>query len=54
MRDKRSDRCPKCGGTMRVLDGRERTVPGGVWYELICPRCLYRFDEFRPRRSKRT
>lgn len=45
-------RCPKCGGEMRDL-GRERTVHGGVWYELRCPRCNHTADEFKPRREKR-
>lgn len=47
-------RCPKCDGNMRVFDGRERTVRGGIWYVMACPRCHYVFDLFRPRRSKPT
>lgn len=53
MMDIRPPRCPKCDHKMRVMDGRERTVRGGVWYVLVCPRCLYTFDTFKPRRSKR-
>ena len=51
MRDRRVDRCPKCGGEMRRVHYSERTVRGGVWYEVMCQQCLYRMDEFKPRRS---
>lgn len=49
MRNRKADLCPKCGARMRVIDGRDRTVPGGTWFEWACPRCLHREDEFRPR-----
>ena len=48
----KSVRCPKCEGSMRVFRGRERTVPGGIWYMLYCPRCLHVHDYFKPRRSR--
>ena len=44
-------RCPKCGGEMKDI-GRDRTVRGGTWYVLVCPRCCHIYDEFKPRRSK--
>lgn len=53
MRVRRVPRCPRCGGGMAVHDGRERTVAGGTWYELQCPRCLYVSDLFWPRRGRR-
>lgn len=43
-------KCPKCGGEMRDV-GRDRTVPGGVWYVLWCPRCQHQADLFKPKRS---
>ena len=46
-------RCPKCGGEMRDI-GRDRTVRGGTWYVLWCPRCQHQADEFRPRRTKKS
>lgn len=49
---KKSERCPKCGGEMRRVQYSERTTSGGVWYELMCQRCLFRMDEFKPRRKK--
>lgn len=49
----RKPRCPKCGGDMGVIWGRERTVRGGTWYVFACPRCLYVFNHFRPRRTKK-
>lgn len=45
-------KCPKCGGEMRDI-GRDRTVRGGVWRVLLCPRCAHMYDEFRPRRSEK-
>lgn len=36
---------------MRRVHYSERTVRGGVWYEVMCQQCLYRMDEFKPRRS---
>lgn len=46
--------CPRCGRRMGVLDGRERTVPGGVWAETRCPNCGLVRDVFRarPKRQK--
>ena len=35
---------------MERLDGRERTLRDGTWWELRCPRCLFAMDEWRPRR----
>lgn len=32
-------RCPRCGCDMRLNDGRERTVPHGIWFEIRCPNC---------------
>ena len=43
-------RCPKCGAQMRYT-GRDRTVRGGVWHVLACPKCLHVHDYFRPKRS---
>lgn len=53
MRDRKRDCCPRCGNQMRVLWGRERTVPGGTWYDVICPNCLHRVDYFKPNRRRR-
>lgn len=53
MRVRKVPRCPRCGDRMAVHDGRERTVAGGTWYELQCPRCLYVSDLFWPRRGRR-
>lgn len=36
---------------MRVVDFSERTVPGGMWYEVMCTSCLFREDAFKPRRK---
>ena len=44
-------RCPKCGGQL-AYTGRDRTVRGGTWYVLVCPKCKHVEDYFRPRRSK--
>ncbi len=46
-------RCPKCGDTMRLLENSQRTVPLGTWFEVICPRCRYRVDVYKPRRTNR-
>ena len=54
MRVRKVPRCPRCGDRMAVHDGRERTVAGGTWYELQCPRCLYVSDLFWPKRGKPT
>ncbi len=51
MRDRRHDLCPKCGGTMRRVQFSERTVRGGMWYEVMCQGCCFRMDVFKPRRS---
>lgn len=45
-------KCPKCGQDMKDI-GRDRTVRGGVWRVLVCPRCQHMYDEFRPRREQR-
>jgi predicted Zn finger-like uncharacterized protein len=44
-------KCPQCETRMRVLENSQRTVRGGVWYEVICPNCLLRKDAFKPRRT---
>lgn len=44
-------RCPRCGGSMRMVEGSDRTVKGGEWYVIRCDRCLFSMDEWRPRRT---
>lgn len=51
MRSARFRKCPRCDGEMRDM-GRDRTVVGGTWYVIQCPRCLYVMDVFRPSRGK--
>lgn len=50
MRDRKIDLCPRCGGMLRELEDNKRTVRGGVWTVLFCPRCLHVEDKFRRRR----
>lgn len=50
MRDRKVDLCPRCGGMLRELEDNKRTVRGGVWTVLFCPRCLHVEDKFRRRR----
>ena len=47
----RKVRCPKCGAQMPMVPHSARTVVGGIWFERMCPTCLYRVDVFAPRRS---
>ena len=35
----RERRCPKCDSFMRLFDGRDRTVPNGIWLVMRCPSC---------------
>ena len=48
-----SGECPKCGARVRPIVGSDRTVKGGLWYEVYCRNCGYRADRFVPRRTKR-
>lgn len=43
--------CPRCGRKMGVFQGRERTVPNGIWYDTICRWCGLRRDVFKPIRN---
>lgn len=45
--------CPQCGAPLVRVDGSDRTVWDGTWYEVYCARCGYRADAFKPRRSKK-
>lgn len=51
MRGRKADLCPKCGHELKVVDGSQRRVRGGRWYEVICPACITRFDRFEPVRK---
>lgn len=52
MRDRKRDCCPRCGDRMQTVRYSERTVPGGLWYEVMCHNCCFRMDEFKPTRRK--
>ena len=39
MRTHEKRRCLKCGHTMQVVDGSDRTVKQRVWFSLRCPCC---------------
>ena len=51
MRDRARDRCPRCGDVMQEVKNSGRTVPGGMWHEVMCHNCGFRMDEFKPRRK---
>ena len=54
MRDRKADRCPRCGGKFVPDPYSDRTVPGGTWYVVRCRNCGHVEDVFKPRRSKKT
>ena len=39
MRDRKADRCPRCGGKFVPDPYSDRTVPGGTWYVVRCRNC---------------
>ena len=45
-------RCPKCDSFMRLLDGRDRTVPNGIWLVMRCPSCGLVKDIYKPMKQE--
>ena len=39
MKQHEKRRCLKCGHTMQVVEGSDKTVRDRVWFSLRCPSC---------------
>ena len=45
--------CPKCGRSMRVVDGSERTCHGRTFFTLQCDACCHREVDWWDKPPKR-
>ena len=51
MRTHETRRCLKCGHTMQVMDGSDKTVRDKVYFTLRCPACGHHEMDWYVRRN---